>query len=453
MPNKNDIVTIKITDITLEGMGVGKTEDGYVLFVPQTAPGDIIKAKILKTLSSYGYAKIEEIITPSTDRIAVDCPVFSKCGGCVFRHISYEKELEIKKNLVDAQFERIGGLDLRCDGITPSPAENGYRNKAQFPVGRDEKGLYFGFFAQHSHRIIKCENCALHPKFYEDILMAIKKWGDRYDISAYNEETKKGLLRHIYIRDGRQSGEIIVCLVATGNTPKTKELVNLLLSANPSIVGVVLCINKKEGNEILSDTFRVLYGKGYMTDTLCGVEFDISPRSFYQVNHDGAEKLYGIAADYAGLTGSETIIDLYCGTGTIGLSMAKKAKKLIGIEIIPDAVKNASENAARAGIENAEFICADAGKAALELASRGIRPEVIIVDPPRKGLSDDVIKAISDMSPEKVVMISCNSATAARDAKKLDEVGYKAEKMQAVDMFARTGHVECVVCMTRSSGN
>ena len=450
MPNKNDTVTIKITDITLEGMGVGKTDDGYVLFVPQTAPGDIIKAKILKTLSSYGYAKIEEIITPSADRIEVDCPVFSKCGGCVFRHISYEKELEIKKNLVDAQFERIGGLDVRCEGITPSPSENGYRNKAQFPVGRDEKGLYFGFFAQHSHRIIKCENCALHPKFYEDILIAIKKWGDRYDISAYNEETKKGLLRHIYIRDGRQSGEVMVCLVATGNTPKTKELINLLLNANPSIVSVVLCINKKEGNEILSDTFRVLYGKEYMTDTLCGVEFDISPRSFYQVNHDGAEKLYGIAADYADLTGNETIIDLYCGTGTIGLSMAKKAKKLIGIEIIPDAVKNAAENASRAGIENTEFICADAGKAALELAARGIKPEVIIVDPPRKGLSDDVIKAISDMSPEKVVMISCNSATAARDAKKLDEVGYKADKMQAVDMFARTGHVECVVCMTRA---
>ena len=453
MPNKNDIVTIEITDITLEGAGVGKTEEGYVLFVPGSAPGDIIKAKILKALASYGYAKIEEIITPSQDRTEVDCPVFAKCGGCVFRHISYEKELEIKKNLVNAQFERIGGLDIRASGITPSPEVCGYRNKAQFPVGCDEKGLYFGFFAQHSHRIIKCENCALHPDFYTDILAAIKKWGDRYKISAYNEETKQGLLRHVYIRDGRASGEIIVCLVATGNTPKTKELTSALLAANPNIVGIVLCINKKEGNEILSDNFRVLLGKGYMTDTLCGVEFDISPRSFYQVNHDGAEKLYGIAAEYAALTGNETIIDLYCGTGTIGLSMAKYAKKLIGIEIIPDAVKNAAANAARAGIENAEFICADAGKAALELAARGIRPDVIIVDPPRKGITDDVIGAISDMSPERVVMISCNSATAARDAKKLDAVGYKATKMQAVDMFARTGHVECVVCLTRRLDN
>ncbi len=449
MPNKNEIVTIEITDITLEGMGVGKTEEGYVLFVPGTAPGDVIRAKILKPLASYGYAKTEEILTPSPDRIEVDCPVFAKCGGCVFRHISYEKELEIKKNTVDAQFERIGGLSVRCDGITASPQSVGYRNKAQFPVGRDEKGLYFGFFAPHSHRIIKCENCALHPAFYEDILAAIKKWGDRYGISAYDEETKKGLLRHVYIRDGRQSGEIIVCLVATGNTPKTKELTAALLAANPKIVGIVLCVNKKEGNEILSDNFRVLYGKGYMTDTLCGVEFDISPRSFYQVNHDGAEALYGIAAEYAGLTGDETVIDLYCGTGTIGLSMASRAGKLIGIEIIPDAVKNAAANATRAGIENAEFICADAGKAALELASRGIKPEVIIVDPPRKGLSDDVITAIADMSPERVVMISCNSATAARDAKKLGEVGYTATKMRAVDMFARTGHVETVCLLSK----
>lgn len=449
MLKKNDTVTVEIKDITLEGAGVGKTEDGYVLFIPQTAPGDIVKAKILKPLSSYAYAKAEEIITPSTARIDVDCPVFSKCGGCVFRHISYEKELEIKKNLVDEQFARIGGLDIRCDDITPSPDKNGYRNKAQFPVGRDENGLYFGFFASHSHRIIKCENCALHPKFYEDILLAIKKWGDRYDISAYDEVTHKGLLRHIYIRDGRSSGEIIVCLVATGNTPKTKELIAALLATGLNIVSVVLCINDKPGNEILSDKFRTLYGKDHMTDTLCGVEFDISPRSFYQVNHDGAEKLYSIAAEYAALTGNETIIDLYCGTGTIGLSMAKKAKKLIGIEIIPDAVKNASKNAERAGITNAEFICADAGKAALDLAERGIKPEIIIVDPPRKGLSDDVIKAIADMSPDKVVMISCNSATAARDSKKLNEAGFAPQKMQAVDMFPRTGHVECVVGFTR----
>ena len=449
MFKKNDMVTVEITDITLEGAGVGKTEDGYVLFIPKTAPGDIVKAKILKTLTSYGYAKAEQIVTPSSARIEVDCPVFSKCGGCVFRHISYEKELEIKKNLVNEQFSRIGGFDIVCDGITSSPEVTGYRNKAQFPIGKDENGLFFGFFAPHSHRIIKCENCALHPKFYEDILLAIKAWADKCGVSVYDEEKQKGLLRHVYIRDGRQSGEIIVCIIATGKIPAQKKLVDTLLSTGLNIVSVVLCINNKAGNEILSDKFLTLYGKGFMTDTLCGVEFDISPRSFYQVNHNGAEKLYSIAADYAGLTGKETLVDLYCGTGAIGLSMAKKAKKLIGVEIIPDAVKNAAANAERAGISNAEFICADAGEAALKLAGAGVRPEVIIIDPPRKGLSDDVIAAISDMSPEKVVMISCNSATAARDSRKLADKGYLPIRMQAVDMFPRTGHVETVVLLSK----
>ncbi len=451
MFKKNDMVTVEITDITLEGAGVGKTEDGYVLFIPKTAPGDIVKAKILKTLTSYGYAKAEQIVTPSSARIEVDCPVFSKCGGCVFRHISYEKELEIKKNLVNEQFSRIGGFDIVCDGITSSPEVTGYRNKAQFPIGKDENGLFFGFFAPHSHRIIKCENCALHPKFYEDILLAIKAWADKCGVSVYDEEKQKGLLRHVYIRDGRQSGEIIVCIIATGKIPAQKKLVDTLLSTGLNIVSVVLCINNKAGNEILSDKFLTLYGKGFMTDTLCGVEFDISPRSFYQVNHNGAEKLYSIAADYAGLTGKETLVDLYCGTGAIGLSMAKKAKKLIGVEIIPDAVKNAAANAERAGISNAEFICADAGEAALKLAGAGVRPEVIIIDPPRKGLSDDVIAAISDMSPEKVVMISCNSATAARDSRKLADKGYLPIRMQAVDMFPRTGHVETIVLLQRGT--
>ena len=450
MPNKNDIVTIEITDITLEGMGVGKTEEGYVLFVPGSAPGDIIKAKILKVLASYGYAKIEEIISPSRDRIEVDCPVFAKCGGCVFRHISYEKELEIKKNLVDAQFERIGGLDIRCDGITPSPEVCGYRNKAQFPVGCDEKGLYFGFFAQHSHRIIKCENCALHPAFYTDILAAIKKWGDRYKISAYSEETKQGLLRHVYIRDGRASGEIIVCLVATGNTPKTKELTSALLAANPNIVGIVLCINKKEGNEILSDNFRVLHGKGYMTDTLCGVEFDISPRSFYQVNHDGAEKLYGIAAEYAALTGSETIIDLYCGTGTIGLSMANKASRLLGIDIVEKSIECARENAAANNVENAFFVATDAGKSenirkAAEKHGFSLSASTVIMDPPRKGSTPELLGFLAAEKVKKIVYISCNPDTLARDAATLLSLGYTMSEVTPVNMFPRTGHVESVV--------
>lgn len=449
MPKKNDIVKIKITDMTLAGMGVGRTDDGYILFVPMSAVGDVLTVKILKALSSYGYGKIEEILSASPSRTESDCAVFSKCGGCVFRHIKYEDELKIKKNLVDEQFARIGRFDIRCEDIIPSPAVNGYRNKAQFPVGKDENGVFFGFFASHSHRIIKCENCSLHPDFYEDILLSIKDWADRFSVSVYNEETGSGLLRHVYIRDGRKSGEIMVCIVSAGKIPKSDKLVECLKKTGLNIVSVVLCVNNKKGNEILSDKFINLYGKDFMTDELCGIEFDISPRSFYQVNHDGAEKLYSVAKEYAELHGDELLVDLYCGTGTIGLSMAKDVKKLIGIEIVPDAVNNAEKNAARAGILNAEFICSDAGKAAVKLAKENLSPDVIVVDPPRKGLSDDVIDAISEMAPSRLVMISCNSATAARDAKKLYEKGFDLTKLCAVDMFPRTGHVECVMLMTK----
>lgn len=449
MPKKNDIVKIKITDMTLEGMGVGRTDDGYILFVPMSAVGDVLNVKILKALSSYGYGKIEEILSASPSRIESDCAVFSKCGGCVFRHIKYEDELKIKKNLVDEQFARIGGFDIRCEDIIPSPSVNGYRNKAQFPVGKDENGVFFGFFASHSHRIIKCENCSLHPDFYEDILLSIKDWADRFSVSVYNEETGSGLLRHVYIRDGRKSGEIMVCIVSAGKIPRGDKLVECLKKTGLNIVSVVLCVNNKKGNEILSDKFINLYGKDFMTDELCGLEFDISPRSFYQVNHDGAEKLYSVAKEYAELRGDELLVDLYCGTGTIGLSMAKDVKKLIGIEIVPDAVKNAERNAVRAGILNAEFICSDAGKAAVKLAGSSLSPDVIVVDPPRKGLSDDVIDAISEMAPSRLVMISCNSATAARDAKKLYEKGFYLTKLCAVDMFPRTGHVEAVLLMSK----
>ena len=308
MPKKNDIVKIKITDMTLEGMGVGRTDDGYILFVPMSAVGDILNVKILKALSSYGYGKIEEILSASPSRTESDCAVFSKCGGCVFRHIKYEDELKIKKNLVDEQFARIGGFDIRCEDIIPSPAVNGYRNKAQFPVGKDENGVFFGFFASHSHRIIKCENCRLHPDFYEDILLSIKDWADRFSVSVYNEETGSGLLRHVYIRDGRKSGEIMVCIVSAGKIPKSDKLVECLKQTGLNIVSVVLCVNNKKGNEILSDKFINLYGKDFMTDELCGLEFDISPRSFYQVNHDGAEKLYSVAKEYAELRGDELLV-------------------------------------------------------------------------------------------------------------------------------------------------
>ena len=452
MLKKNDIVKIEITDLTAEGMGVGKHE-GYVLFVPKTAIGDVIMARVLKPLKSHGFAKCEQILTKSADRVDVDCPVFTKCGGCLFRHISYEAELKMKKSWVDEHFRRIAKLDIACDGIIPSPAETGYRNKAQIPCGKDANGKpAFGFFASHSHRIIPCEDCALQPAFYGKIIKTTEKFMNQYGIEPYDELTHKGILRHVFIRDGRVSGEVMVCLVCNGEKiPHSEKLVQMLLACNPKIASIILNVNKKPGNEILGQTCITLYRKDPITDTLCGIEFDISPLSFYQVNHDGAEKLYAVAAEFAALTEGETLLDLYCGVGTIGLSMAKNAGKLIGVEVIDAAVENARRNAAKNGIHNATFFCADAGKAALKLAEAGETPDVVIVDPPRKGCGEDVVEAMKIMNPKRIVMVSCNSATAARDCARLAEIGYYPTKMRAVDMFPRTGHVEAVILLSRQT--
>ena len=450
MLKKNDIVTLTVTDLTSEGMGVAKHE-GYVLFIPKTAVGDVIEARVLKALTSHGFAKVEKILTPSADRGDVDCPVFTKCGGCLFRHIRYDAELTIKKSWVDEHFHRIGKLDISCDTIIPSPAKNGYRNKAQIPCGEDKDGNpSFGFFAPHSHRIIPCESCKLQPDFYTDITKTVEQWMKECSVRPYNEETHKGTLRHLFIRDGRVSGEVMVCLVSNSEKlPHADILVKKLLQTNPKIASIVLNVNKKPGNEILGGKCVTLWGKPSIRDTLCGVSFDISPLSFYQVNHDGAEVLYRTAAEFAELSDGDTLLDLYCGVGTIGLSMASTAGRLIGVEVIPQAVENAKQNAKRNGIENAEFICADAGEAAKKLAADDMKPDVVIVDPPRKGCGEDVIEAMKTLSPRKIVMVSCNSATAARDCARLKEIGYTPIKMRAVDMFPRTGHVECVVCLTR----
>ena len=450
MLKKNDVLTLTVTDLTNEGMGVAKHE-GYVLFIPKTAIGDVIEARIVKVLSSHGFAKCEKIIKPSEDRTETDCPVFSKCGGCLFRHIRYDAELAIKKSWVDEHFHRIGKLDISCDTIIPSPAENGYRNKAQIPCAADKDGKpAFGFFAPHSHRIIPCDDCKLQPAFYTEITKTVENWMKEYKIAPYNEETHSGILRHLFIRDGRVSEEIMVCLVANSKKlPHADILVKKLLQTNPKIASIVLNVNQKPGNEILGNGCITLYGKPTISDTLCGVSFEISPLSFYQVNHDGAEVLYRTAAEFAELSEGDTLLDLYCGVGTIGLSMAHKAGKLIGVEVIPAAVENAKANAKRNAIANAEFICADAGEAATKLANANMKPDVVIVDPPRKGCGTDVIEAMKTLSPRRIVMVSCNSATAARDCARLSEIGYVPTKLRAVDMFPRTGHVESVVCLSR----
>ncbi len=444
---KNDEITIEITDMTAEGSGVGKYE-GMAVFIPLTAVGDTVRAKILKVKKNYAFAKATEIITPSPDRINNDCKVFNQCGGCVYRHISYDAELKIKYNKVYEAIKRIGGIDMKPCRIIPSDSCDRYRNKAQYPVAADGS---VGFFALRSHRIVRCDTCALQPEIFDKITDFCSFWIKTYNISVYNEESHKGLLRHIYIRLAEKTSEIMFCAVINGeNLPHAEELTSGLLSVcGENLKSVQLNINKEKTNVILGEKCKVIYGEKYITDILCKVKIRLSPLSFYQVNRSSAEKLYNKALQYAEPDG-KTVLDLYCGAGAIGLSMAHRAKKIIGVEIVPEAVRDAKFNAELNGIENAEFICADASQAAEELTDRGISPSVVIVDPPRKGCSPELICTISDkFKPDRIVYVSCDPATLSRDIKLFAEKGYGLTEYTPVDMFPRTYHVETVVQLVR----
>lgn len=445
---KNDICNLNITDCTLSGSGVGHI-DSMAVFVPAAAVGDELKVHILKVKSNCAFGKVHEVLTASPDRIKSDCPVFPKCGGCAFRHISYDAEKRIKENQVRENLRRIGKIDVTVNPIVPSPSVDAYRNKAQYPLSMKDGVLSIGFFAERSHRVIDCRNCRLQSDEFSVILSVFDDWIKKNNVSIYDETTHKGLLRHIYIRKGERTGEILVCAVINGEKiPHQDELCDNLLTKLPNIKSIVININKERTNVILGKKCIPLYGNGYIEDVLCSLRFRISPLSFYQVNALQAENLYNKAIELADAKG-KTVLDLYCGTGTIGLTMAKTAKKVIGVEIIPDAVKDAGINAELNGIKNAEFICADASDAVKQLAEKNIKPDVIIVDPPRKGCSEDVLKAISDFSPERLVYISCDSATLARDCAILKTLGYNADIATPFDMFPRTGHVETVVKLSR----
>ncbi len=450
MIKKNDIIPVEVEDITGQGSGIARV-DGMAVFVPMTAVGDKINARILKVKKNYAFAKIEEITVPSAERILPDCECYSKCGGCVFRHISYEEELKIKRQRVYDALTRIGGIrDFEMGEIVGCKSPNSYRNKAQIPVGKDKEGsVITGFYAPHSHRIISTDRCALQPPEFDSIASEVKKWIIDHNISVYDENTRSGLVRHIYLRRG--GGEIMVCIVINGaSIPHKTELVSRLTSLNINITSIILNINTDDTNVILGKKCITLSGSDTISDTLCGLKFNISPLSFYQVNHDQTERLYGLAAEYAGLTGGELLIDLYCGAGTIGLSMAKNVRSLIGVEIVPEAIENARENARVNGIENAEFICSDADAAAKLLAKRRVRPDVVVIDPPRKGCGASVIDSICEMSPSRVVYVSCDPETLARDLKLFDEKGFRTVKVTPVDMFPRTGHVETVVQLMKN---
>ncbi len=448
---KNDVIPLEITDITGQGSGIGRV-DGMAVFVPMTAVGDKINARILKVKKNYAFAKIEELVSPSGRRIEPDCDCYTKCGGCVFRHISYDEELKIKKQRVYDALTRIGGLeDFHMNDIVGGEYPDGYRNKTQIPIGRDKNGaVCMGFYGSHSHRIVGTGECKLQPDDMNAIAKAVRSWVEENGVSVYNEETHTGLLRHLYMRKGFSSGEVMVCLVINGDTlPYKDELVKRLTDLDCGVTSVVINVNKDKTNVILGKTCKTIFGSGMITDELCGLKFNISPLSFYQINHDQTEHLYSIAAQCAELTGNELLIDLYCGAGTIGLSMAKNVKDLIGVEIIPEAIENARENARVNGITNAEFMCADAAKAAAELLKRGTRPDVVVIDPPRKGCDASVIESIASMSPDRVVYVSCDPETLARDLKIFAEKGYITKNVTPVDMFPRTQHVETVASMSR----
>lgn len=446
---KNDDIKLNIEAMTSEGSAVGHY-NGIAVFVRSAVPGDIIIAHIIKTTKSYAIGTVKEIITYSKSRIKSDCSVSGKCGGCSFRNMTYAEELVYKKSRVQDAITRIGHLDLAVDDVIGADSINYYRNKAQYPVAINDGELCAGFYAYKSHRIIGCDDCLLQPREFKQCLNAFAKWIEQSAVTSYNENTGKGLLRHIYLRKAFATGELMACAVINGNDIPQKDLLIEQLLKIDGMKSICININCKKSNVILGSETKVIWGSETITDILLGKKFIISPNSFYQVNHDQCERLYQTAGDYADLSGSETVVDLYCGAGTIGLTMADKAKRVFGVEIVPQAVENAIKNAQINGVDNAEFFCGDAYQAAKELESRGINPDVVILDPPRKGCQRDLFDVIKRMSPHRIVYVSCDSATLARDLEILRDKGYVTQKVTPVDMFPRTPHVEAVALLTKA---
>ena len=442
---KNQEHTVTIEGYGEGGMGVARI-DGRVVFVHGALRGEKCRVLILKTLKSVAFAKVLEVLEPSSERITPDCPYFPRCGGCTYRHIRYEEELRLKKQRVQDNLSRIGGSYVTVEEILGARDTLRYRNKAQYPVSKDGA---VGFYRARTHEVIECEHCLLVKPEADAAAEALREYMQSCRVAGYDEKTGRGLVRHLYIRSNA-AGESLVCVLVNGDKlPKEDRLVTLLRDACPKCTGIVLGTNTKKGNVILGDRYRTLWGSDRLEDTLCGKTFRLSVPSFYQVNRIQAERLYAKAIEFAGLTGQETVLDLYCGAGTITLALSDHAKKVLGAEIVPEAIDDARENAARNGVKNAEFFCGDASDVAKKLARENLRPDVITVDPPRKGLAADVVESIAEMQPGRVVYVSCDSATMARDVKRLADLGYTAQRACAVDMFPRADHIETVVLLSK----
>lgn len=446
---KNMDINLNIETVTSEGSGLGRY-NGIAVFVFGAIPGDEIVAHIIKVSKNYAIGKIKEIVTPSPKRIKSDCPVFEMCGGCAFRTMNYCDELVYKKERVQDAINRIAHLDLQVNDIVFCDNETGYRNKAQYPVSIENGEAKVGFYAVKSHRIVENDNCLLQPKEFECGIKAFKQWAKENNVSSYDSASGKGLVRHLYFRKAFGTNEVMACLVINGNDiPNREAFVLAMKNAFENLKSVQLNVNKAKTNVILGKKNITIFGSDYITDVLMNKKFVVSPNSFYQVNHDGCEKLYSIAKKEAGLTGEETLVDIYCGAGTIGLSLADDAKMLYGIEIVEDAVENAKTNAKLNGVTNAEFILADAFEGAKILEEKGVKADVVVLDPPRKGCQKELIELVAKMEPKRIVYVSCDPATLSRDIAVFDELGFKTQHITPVDMFPRTTHVECVVLMSK----
>lgn len=449
---KNGEFPLTVTAMSSEGNGVGRYQ-GIAVFVPRTCVGDEILCHVVKVASSYAVGRVAEIITPSADRIESDCPVDTLCGGCTYRQATYEAELRYKQARVSDAFERIGSVRLPVPAVIPSPKTEGYRNKAILPVARAASGeIVVGYYAPRSHRVCDARHCRLSPPAFHTAADLFAAFLTEFSLSVYDEQTRRGLVRALYLRRAEVTGELFVCPVVNGETlPHAQELVSRLRASLPEIVGVALCRNENPTNVVLTSDIRPLWGRCDLQENFCDLQFTVSPRAFWQVNSPQAEALYRTAAEFAGLTGNEVLLDLYCGTGSIGLSMAHRVRELCGVEIVPEAVENARRNAAQNGIANARFLCADAATAARTLEKEELRPDVVLLDPPRAGCDAALVKTVArEFAPERVVYVSCDPATLARDCALFADSGYRVTRVQPFDLFPRTPHVETVALLVRT---
>ena len=447
---KNEIYTVEIDGYSSEAYGVCRI-DGRAVFVPRAIVGEVWEIRIVKVTSSAVYARPERLITPSPERCVPECPYFGRCGGCDTWHMSYDEELRFKLARVNDALSHIGRQTVRAEEIVGADSYEHYRNKGILAVGVVGDRLRAGFYRERSHELIAVDDCLIQNELCRRAADAVMKFMAAHSIPAYDETSGKGAVRHIFCRRAVHTQDAVVCIVsARGFGAATEALVNALRSACPELTGVVLNINKTAGNTVLSGDFYTLWGRADITDTLCGSTFAISPQAFYQVNPPQAERLYDKALEYAAPSQDALVVDLYCGAGTISLALARRAGHVIGAEIVPEAIENAAQNAAANAVTNAEFICADAGQAAETLAVRGLHPEVVVVDPPRKGMDERAVAAVAAMQPQRVVYVSCNPATLARDILRFAGFGYELKTAAAVDMFPRTSHVETVCLLLRS---